>query len=155
MTNLSPEICRKIKNARREAKLGQIEVAAEVGCKQSALSMFENGDGTKLNDEVINKLLKKFGISLDEEKKVQEQVAVRVETPGVHGYCQNPHCPSNHSYEVDGRSFLRPDRQLADPVCAKFCAVCGEVLEKTCRNCGAPVHDGAICSFCGEPYVIV
>ena len=58
MTNLSPEICRKVKEARREAGLSQSVLAAEVGCKQSALSMFEQGDGTKLNEEVIEKLCK-------------------------------------------------------------------------------------------------
>jgi hypothetical protein len=35
----------------------------------------------------------------------------------------------------------------------KFCAVCGEVLEKRCPNCNAPIHEGAVCSFCGSPYV--
>ena len=24
-----------------------------------------------------------------------------------------------------------------------------------CPNCGAPVHKGAICAFCGQPYVVV
>ena len=56
MTNLSPEVCQKLRDARRAAKLSQSVVASEVGCKQSALSMFEQGDGTKLNDAVIRKL---------------------------------------------------------------------------------------------------
>ena len=62
MTNLNPDFCRKIREARRAAKLSQGELAAEVGCKQSAISMFEQGDGTKLNDDVIAKLSKKFDI---------------------------------------------------------------------------------------------
>lgn len=62
MTKLDPEICLKIKEARRAAKLSQSVVANEVGCKQSALSMFEQGDGTKLNEDVINKLAQRFGI---------------------------------------------------------------------------------------------
>ena len=64
MTNLDPEICHSIKEARRAAKLSQMIVAAEVGCKQSALSSFEQGDGTKLSDEVVEKLAKKFGIDI-------------------------------------------------------------------------------------------
>ena len=69
MTNLSPEFCLKVKEARRAARLSQSVLAAEVGCKQSALSMFEQGDGTKLNDDVIGALAKKFDIPLDLGKK--------------------------------------------------------------------------------------
>ena len=158
MTNLSPEICQKLKEARRAAKLSQSVVASEVGCKQSALSMFEQGDGTKLNDAVILKLAEKFGVSLAAERaeeSVGEPMGTCLAASALRGFCPNPKCPSNHSYEVDARTRLRPDRSAADPVGGKFCAVCGEILEKRCPNCGAPVHDGAVCSFCGEPYIAV
>ena len=156
MLNLSPEICQKIKEARRAAKLSQSVIAAEVGCKQSALSMFEQGDGTKLNEAVIRKLAEKFGVSLTETKCSPVPVPVPASlASGERGFCPNPHCPSNRSYEVDGRTFLLPDRVQADPVRGRHCALCGEVLEKRCPNCGMPVHDGAVCSFCGEPYVAV
>lgn len=154
MINLSPEICQKLKDARRTAKLSQSVVAAEVGCKQSALSMFEQGDGTKLNEAVIRKLAEKFGVSLTEAKTEPVPVSAPIAS-GERGFCPNPHCPSNKSYEVDGRTFLLPDRAAADPVRGRYCALCGEVLEKRCPNCGRPVHDGAVCSFCGEPYIAV
>ena len=161
MTKLSPEICLKIKEARRAAKLSQSVVAAEVGCKQSALSMFEQGDGTKLNEEVVNKLAKRFGISLtatatesEREREVPTAFAAPAEIR-VHGFCPNAHCPSNKIYEVDGRTYALPTRLTADPVGGKFCALCGEILEKRCPNCGAPLHDGAICSICGDPYVAI
>ena len=141
--------------ARRAAKLSQSVVAAEVGCKQSALSMFEQGDGTKLNDAVIRKLAEKFGVSLEEKAPVSEFTGTCLTASASRGFCPNPKCPSNASYEVDGRTLLRPDRSAADPAGGKFCALCGEVLEKQCPNCGAPVHDGAICTFCGEPYVVL
>ena len=160
MISLDPEICKKIKVARRMAKLSQSVVAAEVGCLQSALSMFEQGDGTKLNDDVVKRLAEKFHIDLtekSEEKKVVVQSVVHspVVLNNVRGFCPNPQCPSNHAYEVDGRTLILPDRSKADPVGGKFCAFCGEVLEKRCPNCGAPVHDGAICSLCGDPYVAI
>ena len=158
MTNLSPEICQKLKEARRAAKLSQSVVATEVGCKQSALSMFEQGDGTKLNDAVIRKLAEKFGVSLAAERAeapVSKLTGTCLVASAGRGFCPNPKCPSNHSYEVDARTYLGPDRSAADPVGGKFCAVCGEVLEKRCPNCGASVHDGAVCSFCGEPYIAV
>ena len=156
MTNLSSEFCFKVKEARRAAKISQGELAAEVGCKQSAISMFENGDGTKLNDEVIGKIARKFGLEIEvkEEGGVGlTQVSLAHHSPHT-GFCPNGDCPSNHRYEVAGRLLRRPDREAADPVGGRFCAVCGEVLERRCPNCGSPVHDGAVCSFCGEPYVV-
>lgn len=156
MTSLSPEVCRRIKEARRAAKLSQSVVAAEVGCKQSALSMFEQGDGTKLNAETIGKLAEKFHVEINGNKEKEasspscrfSQASVRAS-----GFCPNPQCPTNHAYEVEGRSYMLPDRTKADPAGGKFCALCGEVLERRCPNCGAPAHDGAICSFCGDPYI--
>ena len=154
MTNLNPEFCRKIKEARREAKISQEELAAEVGCKQSAISMFEKGDGTKLNDECIIKLSKKFGIEISTGVEEIEPVPARPLVMSPHtGFCPNPECPSNSRYQVEGRLFARPDRAAADPAGGRFCAVCGEVLSRRCPNCGAEVHDGAVCTFCGEPYV--
>ena len=135
--------------------MSQSELATEVGCKQSALSMFEQGDGTKLNDAVIGKLAKKFGVSLEAEAPVSKLTGTCLVASASRGFCPNPKCPSNAAYAVDGRTFLRPDRAAADPAGGKYCALCGEVLEKRCPNCGAPVHDGAICSFCGEPYVTI
>lgn len=165
MTNLSPDICFKLRDARRAAKLSQSELAAEVGCKQSALSMFEQGRPTKLNDEVVEKLAKKFNISLTPPPSTSTStfpsnsnsnfISTFPSNLPLRGFCPNPNCPSNKPYVVDGRELRLPDREMADPVGAKFCAICGEVLEKRCPNCGSPVHAGGICSLCGEPYVAV
>ena len=155
MTNLSPEICRKVKESRRNAGLSQSVVAAEVGCKQSALSMFEQGDGTKLNDDVIGKLLKKFGIKIEDTEAKPEGILPTVAVvPVPHtGFCPNPHCPTNKEYFVEGIRLFLPDREASDPVGGKYCAMCGELLERACPNCGMPVHSGAICSLCGQPYI--
>ena len=55
VTNLNVEFCKKVKEARRKAGLSQSVLANEVGCKQSALSGFEQGDGTKLNEEAVRR----------------------------------------------------------------------------------------------------
>jgi len=120
--------------------------------------MFEQGDGTKLNDTVINKLAKKFGLEITTAEEASAKGVVAVSSnyglrPAGSGYCPNPRCPSNHRYQVEEKTLYRPDRAAADPVGGKYCAVCGELLERRCPNCGAPVHDGAVCSVCGEPYV--
>ena len=155
MTNLSPEFCFKIKEARRAAKISQGELASELGCKQSAISMFEQGDGTKLNDKAIAKLAEKFGIALPapSAEAVPAPAPVPVRGAATQGFCPNPSCPTNRPYEVDGRSFRLPDRRAADPAGGRFCAMCGETLERRCPGCGAPVHAGAFCSFCGDHYV--
>ena len=150
MKNLDKSICLRLKEARRAAGLSQSELAAEVGCMQSALSMFEKGDGTKLNDEVIERLASKFGISLSAPAATVPQV----HTPKT-AFCPNPECPTNHAYMVEGRKFLSPHPDECDPVGGKFCAWCGEVLERVCPNCGAPLHPGGVCSTCGKPYIAV
>ena len=156
MKNLNPEFCKSVRLARREAGLTQGQLATEVGCKQSALSMFEQGDGTKLNDEVIEKLAKKFNLSL-KPASAQSQTPPPLHSstppPLHHGFCPNPHCPTNKEYFVEEIRLFLPDRAAADPIGGKYCAMCGELLERACPNCGAPVHDGAICSICGQPYI--
>ena len=157
MKKLNPEICARIRAARRKAKLSQEIVAEEVGCHQSALCMFEQGDGTKLSSEIVGRLAEKFGISLELEGKAPDSgtdpLPVDLGFSVGSGFCPNPRCPTNHGYNVDGRCAYRPDRSAADPVGGKFCAMCGEALSRKCPTCGAPVHDGGFCSFCGEPYV--
>ena len=145
MTKLNPEICFKLKEARRKAKVGQSELAAEVGCKQSAISMFERGDPTKLGREYVEKIAAKFHVLIPERNGD--------ESAYVAGFCPNPECPTNMACEIGGKRFFVPDREKADPVGGRFCAMCGEVLEKVCPNCGAALHAGAVCSICGDPYV--
>ncbi len=159
MKNISPDICRKIGQARREQGISQTALAQELGCKQPAISMFEAGDGTKLSDEMVKKLASRFGISLESSPT---ETRVRIESEGgmegvAHlplGFCPSCQCPSNVPYVVDGRLFLRPSNQIAAPVNgSKRCAVCGEVLERRCPACGAMINEGACCAVCGMPYV--
>lgn len=154
MRGISPEFCAKVKMARRERGLSQSEIAAEMGCKQSAISMFEQGDPTKLNDEVVERLAAKFSLKIEkcEEKTISAPVS-SVYAAGV-GFCPNRQCPSNTPYQVSGVGYFLPDRRRADPAGGRFCALCGEILEKKCTNCGVAVHDGAVCTFCGKPYVV-
>ncbi len=122
--------------------------------------MFEQGDGTKLNDDAVSKLAKKFKLELPRESAEErisfaERPAPVVQSGPRSAFCPNPFCPSHVSYEIDGRRFLEPNRARQDPVGGTYCAICGELLERRCPNCGAAVHEGAVCSFCGRPYVAI
>lgn len=155
MKGLNREFCEKIGQARREAGISQTELAAEIGCKQSALSPFERGDGTKLSDEAIQKLSTKFGIPIPKESSAVQPSAFNLQpaAPVASGFCPNPDCPSHRKVQAGAKLIIIPDRKLSDPVGGRFCAYCGEVLERKCAHCGSPVHDGAVCSYCGKFYI--
>ena len=159
MKNLSPEICRQIGQARRANGISQSALAAELGCKQPALSMFEAGDGTKLSDEAVKKLAARFGISLEQsgiakDREFTTEDGCACHATSTNGFCPNCHCPSNVPYVVEKRILFQPLRKVASPVAwSKRCACCGEVLEVRCPACGAPLNDGACCVACGMPYV--
>ncbi len=150
MKNLSPEICRQFGKIRRAKDISQSSLAAELGCKQPALSMFEAGDGTKLSEEVVRNLAARLGISLDQPPETEGDLA----ESACRGFCPNFQCPSNIPYLVAGRLLFGPSRNMSSPVpSARRCAICGEVLEHRCPTCGAPLNDGACCCVCGMPYV--
>ena len=150
MQDISKRVCAKFKEARRSLGLTQKALAAEIGCQQPALSMFESGFPTKLSSEYVGKLAERLGIDL---KKVKVQAAAeereRVDEPTVSlGFCPERECPSNVAYDVRGRTFYRVTLQKG-----RYCAHCGEVLEKRCPQCGMPLNDGACCMNCGHPYI--
>lgn len=128
-----------------------------VGCKQSAVSMFEAGMTTKISDETVKKMADVLGVSLEPKIGMpQETPTSYVQSPTasiVHGYCPNGDCPSNVPYMVGGRLFYRPMRLVASPIGGIYCTQCGELLETRCPSCGAPLNDGACCASCGSAYV--
>ena len=108
MSKVSKELCLRFAEARRAKGLRQTELAAQVGCTQSALSMFEGGQPTKLSEETVKKLSEFLGVPLQEENPLARAVfqsepsATQV---AVHGFCPNCQCPSNVPYVVEGRLF--------------------------------------------------
>ena len=157
MTNLSQEICLEFKKARQAKGYNQSTLARMVGCKQSAISMFEAGMTTKISDETVKKMADVLGVSLEPKAEIlQDTPSSHVQSPSsstVHGYCPNGDCPSNVPYMVGGRLFYRPMRHVASPTGGIRCAQCGELLETKCPSCGAPLNDGACCALCGSAYV--
>lgn len=139
----------QIKEARQRRHLSQSALARKVGCRQSALSMYEGGRATALSAAVIGKICAELGLV------PPTQAELSVETPtaaGIRAFCPNPACPSNLPVSLGERIALVPHRHFAEEG-EIHCAWCGEVLEKACPECGAPVNPGAFCSHCGTPYL--
>ena len=157
MTNLSKEICLKFKEARQAKGYNQSTLAQMVGCKQSAISMFEAGMTTKLSDDTVKKMAGLLEVSLEPQSEVIQDSshvpARQPSSPVVHGYCPNCDCPSNVPYVIGSHLFYRPLRNVASPTGGARCTQCGEILELKCPACGAPLNDGSCCSACGNAYV--
>ena len=154
MTNLPPEFCLLAASARRAAKLSQSALAREIGCNQSALSMFEAGYPTKLSGETVERLAKRLGLELGTGTASGAGQAAQLAQPvQVRAFCPDCRCLSNVPYGCGGRLFFRP---APVSVCAganAHCVHCGELLETACPACGAPVNEGACCAVCGAGYV--
>lgn len=150
MQNLSKRACEKFRDARRALGLTQTSLAAEIGFRQEALSMFEKGNPTKLSSEYVDKLAKRLGIDIEEVQKqsAAEEIERRSDDAGEVGFCPESECPSNRPYLVGGRKLYAVTLQKG-----RYCAHCGEVLEKRCPKCGAVLNEGACCSSCGNAYV--
>ena len=157
MSNISKELCIRFAEARRAKGIRQTELAAQIGCTQSALSMFEGGQPTKLSDETVKRLCEVLDVPLGREERPDAGDGCMTGQNGlnsvVSGFCPNCYCPSNVPYVVNGRLFYRPSRKVASPTGGVRCTLCGEVLEMRCPKCGAPLNDGACCAVCGTSYV--
>ena len=149
MQNLSNIVCQKFKDARRALGLTQAQLASEIGCHQAALSMFENGKATKLSSEYVEQLANRLKIDLKALRESEKVAAPSFQQHVVSvGFCPDPECPSNVAYAVGERTLFRVTLQKG-----RYCAHCGEVLEKRCPSCGALPNEGACCTMCGSPYV--
>ncbi len=140
---------RRLRDARRAKALTQSELARQAGCQQSAISMLERGKMDALAHSTVAKIAEILGVEIAAEAKDAPVVpAVRAGRP----LCPNEECPSNVPYHVNGEILFwpRPQPTPAD----RHCAYCGEVLERSCNSCQAPVMPGACCTVCGKPYIM-
>ena len=141
----------QVRDARRQKSLTQAELARQAGCTQSALSMFESGQGAALATETLRKIAELLGLAFE------EPAPVAVATPFAlprRVFCPNFQCPSAVPYFVGGELLIRPgfyDAQGAE----KYCPHCGEVCVATCPTCHAAVgkEPGACCKVCGKALV--
>ena len=144
---ISNDIASRLRKARIAAGLTQAAVAAQSGCKQSAVSMFEAGKRDALSRESIVKIAGLLNIELAQETR-NDAPTESARLP----YCPGFDCPSNHAYQVGATVFLLPTGTAGN---GKHCIFCGEALSGHCHGCGATVRrGGACCQECGTALVV-
>jgi transcriptional regulator with XRE-family HTH domain len=141
-----PALARRLRDARRGRGLTQADLARQVGCRQSAVSMMERGRSDALSRENLGRLAALLGVTLDVGADGNGAA------PAGRAYCPQAGCPANVPYAVEGEVLFWPSGPQPAPG-ARCCAHCGEVLARNCPSCGAPASAGACCTACGAPYV--
>ena len=145
-------LSQQIKAARQRQHLSQSELALRVGCRQSALSMYERGRATALAAGTVGRICEVLGILPPNAAELEAAAEGKLAAEKVRVYCPNHECPSNLPLVVDGRTVLLPKSRLvvADE---RHCPWCGELVERCCPDCGAPLNEGAFCTRCGGAYL--
>jgi transcriptional regulator with XRE-family HTH domain len=138
----------KVMEARRRRGMTQSDLADTVGCKQSAISMFERGNAQALaieKQEAIAKLLE-IPWHAPDNKGARDIAPAR-----NHNFCPQFECPSNLVYRVGTRRLSMPRA----PSCTDgiYCRYCGEVSETRCPACKTIYTQGACCSNCGYAFI--
>jgi len=142
-----------VRKARRAKGLTQSALASLVGCRQSAISMFEGGHADAIARKTILVLGEK--LSLSPELLVTEEVTGRGLRDLTMKYCPVDMCPSNIPYAVRKELFFKPSMIMAPAGETTRCSLCGEIMEEKCPNseCGADLAEGSCCQKCGSPYI--
>lgn len=153
--NDAPNIAHLISEARRRRGLTQSELARQIDCKQSAISMFECGHENALARPKVDAALKLLGLERPRETEHASPAGIPSTPFSGHRYCPVYDCPSNIPFTVQSTLRVKPLPQAQPSIHAKHCAFCGELLENKCPECGCAVNPGACCIQCGAPYISI
>ncbi|MFC1452476.1 helix-turn-helix domain-containing protein [Verrucomicrobiota bacterium] len=138
---------------RRDRNMTQSELAELVGCRQSAVSMYEAEKPSKLSRKNVERIAEILEIDLSAfpVEREREEQATRLSLK----YCPIDTCLSNIPYAVHGSLHFKPTMIRGEGVSKSRCTCCGEVMESTCPNpdCRAELVEGAVCPRCATPYV--
>jgi transcriptional regulator with XRE-family HTH domain len=142
----------RFRSQRRALGVTQSQLAEEVNCAQSAVSMFESGRMDVLSRDKVAAIAAVLDVDLDEIFSVDLAMNGPV---SVLKYCPSDECPSNIPYVVRAQLCFQPKMVLAPTAQQTRCAGCGDVLEDCCpdESCCAPVEEGSFCMCCGSAYV--
>lgn len=141
-----------LKSARKAAGMSQAELADRVGCKQSAISMFEGGRSDVLAWEKVVRIAEILGTDI---RSFAPQMIPVVQDDGrVLKCCTNFDCERNIPRMIGDRLMVRPTFLYAQDDADTFCPECLSEMISRCPSCSHPVKRGNGCSACGTPYVI-
>lgn len=146
-----PRLFRRLRDARRAQGITQARLAGQAGCRQSALSMFESGRTDALARPTVEKIAGILGVKIAPDAEDALSEITTVPAVGRRQLCPGADCPSNIPIAVNGEVLFWPRRQPSGD--GRHCAYCGEVLVDACRQCGAPLAEGACCQQCGTAQV--
>lgn len=139
---------KRLRKARIDAGITQAALAAQVGCKQSAVSMMEAGRREALAHDSLVKLAGILKVELPEASPLQAPLLSSGTGVPV---CANFNCPSNMPYQVGEDVYFMP---LGNAGAGHHCIFCGELLSRSCANCSAPiVSPGGCCGACGTAII--
>ncbi|MFN3242713.1 MAG: helix-turn-helix transcriptional regulator [Planctomycetota bacterium] len=141
----------EVRSRRLAARMKQAELGDLVGKTQSAISMWENGDGAALSADAVAAICRRFGIDADDYPDDNEVRARRQAERKVVKGCLVPGCFSQTPLRTP-RFLLRPRFTRVAHAGRQPCVECGELLADACP-CGHPLEPGSICPGCHRPYV--
>lgn len=142
-----------VRDARCSKGMTQSQLAEAVGCKQSAVSMFESGRVDVLSQKTLMAIAEQLGLDVKSLSAMDARPLTARSL--VLKCCSIDSCPSNIPYTVQGRLRYAP-AMIESPAAEQTrCAMCGDVLEDRCPNaaCRAELNEGAFCQKCGTVYV--
>ncbi len=145
-----------IREARRRLKITQAELAEFLEAKQSAISMFENGQAHKLGRPKVEKAAARLGVDLETGEIQKQQVAPP--TARCAKYCPRAECPMSVPFAVGEDLVFWPTFQHGDASTDDYCRACATLLSDSCSNpdCGTPAVKGRNnCPRCGAYYVVL
>ncbi|MBI4880657.1 MAG: helix-turn-helix domain-containing protein [Planctomycetes bacterium] len=138
----------KLRQARLERSIKQVELARQLGVSQAAVSQFERGNTSALSFAKIKDAARVLGLDLLREREAAVESRALM-------YCERADCLANVAYTRGGKTIVRPRMTLAAAGMASYCCECGELLLDHCPNedCAQPVSEGSFCAACGTAYV--
>jgi transcriptional regulator with XRE-family HTH domain len=139
----------QIKAARKAQHLTQAALAEKIGCGQSSISYFENGNTGVLSGELIELLGATLGVErvFDDSTQLDDFTH---EKPGTLAFCPEPDCPRAWHEVVVKKHVIYPAFfEVTAGSNLTHCPDCGSELETGCLKCLTPLVDNSgFCTGC-------